>query len=354
MKKKIFNVMIILCIVVASVVNNTICDIYAADDKINPDDMVEILNEITIAGQAWESIGFDSEDIAEIMQFPRKDTTYFHAIKDKIDTLSTETEATIALENTLEEQDGISLYAQDGNPPETPQEQNERIKYITQIALNRYGNTYNTDDFNKYILYLYMSHYIDNPNYTKDNPGFDDIYAYVITSDDIRVYKNFIEQSKFSMFSTNLVNFVNELKSAGENITELKRNVGEGKTMSANVANSVYGLSTFNPLDTTRRADLIVTSFKNHYESTKSVEELLDAIYVDLEPENVGKQYIDVCVTGILGMLAETMTVFGFGMSISICYYNVYMNLYDKARLTALYYSLSGRIAIRLDALLLE
>lgn len=51
MKKKIFNVMIILCIVVASVVNNTICDIYAADDKINPDDMVEILNEITIAGQ---------------------------------------------------------------------------------------------------------------------------------------------------------------------------------------------------------------------------------------------------------------------------------------------------------------
>ncbi|ACR73293.1 Hypothetical protein EUBELI_20147 (plasmid) [Lachnospira eligens ATCC 27750] len=39
-------------------------------------------------------------------------------------------------------------------------------------------------------------------------------------------------------------------------------------------------------------------------------------------------------------------------MSISLCYYNVYANLYDKAKLTALYYSLSGRVAIRLDELI--
>ena len=40
-----------------------------------------------------------------------------------------------------------------------------------------------------------MSHYIDNPNYTKESPGFDNIYAYVITSDDITAYENFIAQS---------------------------------------------------------------------------------------------------------------------------------------------------------------
>ena len=57
------------------------------------------------------------------------------------------------------------------------------------------------------------------------------------------------------------------------------------------------------------------------------------------------------CVTGFLGVLAGT-TLFGFGMSISLCYYNVYANLYDKAKLTALYYSLSGRVAIRLDELI--
>lgn len=69
------------------------------------------------------------------------------------------------------------------------------MQYVTQVALERYGNTYNTTDFNKYVLYLYMSHYIDNPNYTKESPGFDNIYAYVITSDDITAYENFIAQS---------------------------------------------------------------------------------------------------------------------------------------------------------------
>lgn len=73
-------------------------------------------------------------------------------------------------------------------------------------------------------------------------------------------------------------------------------------------------------------------------------------MYVDLEPEDVSQQYIDACVT-IFRVLAGT-TLFGFGMSISLCYYNVYANLYDKAKLTALHYSLSGRVAIRLDELI--
>ena len=38
-------------------------------------------------------------------------------------------------------------------------------------------------------------------------------------------------------------------------------------------------------------------------------------------------------------------------MSISLCYYNVYANLYDKAKLTALYYSLSGRVAISVSGI---
>ena len=49
---------------------------------------------------------------------------------------------------------------------------------------------------------------------------------------------------------------------------------------------------------TASRAKLIVTSFKDHYESTASVNELLNAMYVDLEPEDVSQQYIDACVTG--------------------------------------------------------
>ena len=129
-----------------------------------------------VAGQSWENIGFDSEDIANIMQMQRKDDSYYASLNTDIARLSVETKA---LENAIAGQGYIQSYAQNGNPPATPQEQNERMQYVTQVALERYGNTYNTADFNKYVLYLYMSHYIDNPNYTKESPGFDNIYAYV-------------------------------------------------------------------------------------------------------------------------------------------------------------------------------
>lgn len=285
------------------------------------------------------------------MQMQRKDDSYYASLNTDIARLSVETVETKALENAIAGQGYIQSYARNGNPPATPQEQNERMQYVTQVALERYGNTYNTADFNKYVLYLYMSHYIDNPNYTKESPGFDNIYAYVITSDDITAYENFIAQSKFSMFSTNLVNFMDEFKSAVNNSSDILTAVDEGKVISINTANAIYGLSTFDPEKTASRAKLIVTSFKDHYESTASVNELLNAMYVDLEPEDVSQQYIDACVTGFLGVLAGT-TLFGFGMSISLCYYNVYANLYDKAKLTALHYSLSGRVAIRLDELI--
>ena len=65
-----------------------------------------------------------------------------------------------------------------------------------------------------------------------------------------------------------------------------------------------------------------------------------------LKYEDVGRQYIDTCVTGLLGALAGTTSILGFGLSISVCY--------DKAKITALHYSLSGRVTERLDMLLWE
>lgn len=228
------------------------------------------------------------------------------------------------------------------------------------MALDRYGSKYGTQDFSKYVLYLYMSHYIDNPYYSKNSPSFDSIYAYVITADDIQAYENFINQSKFAMFSSNLVNLVDEFTSATSDTYELQDSIRKGKILSVNTATALYGLSDFIPEpdeeslqeEMGRRAYLITASFKNHYESTSSVRELLDAIYLDLEPEDVSQQYIETSVLGLIGLMAGTTSVFGFGLSVSLCYFNLYMNLYDKARLVALHYSLSGRIAVRADELI--
>lgn len=356
MSKKKLSVLMAICLIVVSTASFPIQNVYATEvaERINPNDILTVLDDITIAGQAWESIGFSSEDIAEIAQMERKAPSYYEDISEQIAALSMETDQTRSLENELLNQAHVVPYATNGNPPETPQEQNERIKYVTQVALNRYDSTYGTQNFNKFVLYLYMSHYIDNPNYSKDNPGFDRIYAYIITPDDIQAYENFIAESKFSMFSSNLVNFVDEFKTATSNIYDLQNSVRTGKNMALNTAKEIVGQEGFEPDKTANRANLVITSFKDHYESTASVAELLDAIYMDLEPEDVSQQCITTCVTGILGFLAGTTSVFGFGLSVSLCYYNFYMNLYDWARLVALQYSLSARVAVRVDELLWE
>ena len=64
MIKKVISVVIAICLMFISTIGSSIQPIYAASSaRINPD----------VAGQSWENIGFDSEDIANIMQMQRKD-----------------------------------------------------------------------------------------------------------------------------------------------------------------------------------------------------------------------------------------------------------------------------------------
>ena len=74
MIKKVISVVIAICLMFISTIGSSIQPIYAASSaRINPDDMLTVLKDITVAGQSWENIGFDSEDIANIMQMQRKD-----------------------------------------------------------------------------------------------------------------------------------------------------------------------------------------------------------------------------------------------------------------------------------------
>lgn len=247
MRKKFLSYLAIFSLIMGLFVMGQTNTIYADNTKLNPDDMESILNDISSVGKAWESMGFQSQDISEIMQLPRKNSNFYKGIEASVNELSNASKETKKIENTLMKQETITLYSQDGNPPSGVEEQNERIKYVTQVALDRYGSVYNSEQFNKYVVYLYMSHYIDNPNYTRENPGFDNIYAYVITNDDIRAYDKFIEQTKYSMFSENVVNFINDYKSAVDNIVGLTGSIADSKIVSFNTLNSIYGLKDFNP-----------------------------------------------------------------------------------------------------------
>lgn len=118
MIKKVISVVIAICLMFISTIGSSIQPIYAASSaRINPDDMLTVLNDITVAGQSWENIGFDSEDIANIMQMQRKDDSYYASLNTDIARLSVETKA---LENAIAGQGYIQSYAQNGNQPATP------------------------------------------------------------------------------------------------------------------------------------------------------------------------------------------------------------------------------------------
>ena len=62
--------------------------IYADNTKLNPDDMESILNDISSVVKAWESMGFQAQDISEIMQLPRKHSAFHKGIEASVNELS--------------------------------------------------------------------------------------------------------------------------------------------------------------------------------------------------------------------------------------------------------------------------
>ncbi len=361
MGKKLLSVIVAMSLIIVTTASYPLKNVYAKEaveeaveeavnaTSIDAEQLKKALDDITIAGEAWKSIGFSSEDIAELTQLERKNASFYEGYTEQIAALSVVNEQTKNLENELLNQSYAVPYAQDGNPPETPQEQNERFAYITNVALSRYGNVNN---FGQYVFYLYMSHYIDNPNYTKASPGFDNIYAYVITENDIRVYDIFVQQSKMSIFANNVRNLYNDIGDAIDKFDKLIEVASEGKNISLNTADAILDLAEYDPSEAIEHAKLIKTSLVNHYDTAESAEELLNAIYDDLKPVDVSREYVDTCFNGIMGLLAATTSVFSFGLSVSLCYFDLYMDLYDRARLVALHTTLSGRIADRVDYLI--
>ena len=350
-----------LCAVVIAVVltfTYLVTPIYAADKMINTDDVAEILDASIKAGKAWESIGFKAEDIAEIAKMKKNEklmATFnreeFEEFLDNEVTMSDE-----EIDKYLFSEDSSAIepyvYGHNGNPPESEAEQVERIVHVINVAQKKYSGLYTTEKFNRYVFYLYMSHYIDNPNYKKSNPGFSDIYADVITKSDVLAYDAFVAQSNVSMFADNLVNMIGAIKTNVDGINTVKKNILDIKEKSDAIAKAAQDIYQASKIEYFEKAHLITVAFKKHYASKGSVNELISAIHKDLERKDIPVEYMKLCVNGILDVIVGTFTPFGFSLSVGLVVFNQYMNLYDDAKLAALHYSLSARKADRLDKIL--
>lgn len=241
-----------------------------------------------------------------------------------------------------------------GNPPVDADEQAERMVHVYHDAYALYGNQSNVD---KYIVYLYLSHYVDNPNYNRNSPNFDSIYADVLTSSDISAYESFISNTKFSGIANDVKNFasaVYEIQSLTDAPTTLSDIGDTGRVVTLNTVNLVKDLSGL-PNDLTNINTLIYNVIHDNYSSGASAETIIQTTNDSLgseQVETVVEDYIDLCVTGFLAVLATTPPLVGFGISMTVFYYDFCSSILNKARLAALQYSYSSRVALRLEKVL--
>lgn len=88
MRKKFLSYIAIFSLIMGLFVMGQTNTIYADNTKLNPDDMESILNDISSVGKAWESMEFQSQEISEIMQLPRKNSNFYKGIEASINELS--------------------------------------------------------------------------------------------------------------------------------------------------------------------------------------------------------------------------------------------------------------------------
>ena len=81
MRKKFLSYIAIFSLIMGLFVMGQTNTIYA-------DDMESILNDISSVGKAWESMEFQSQEISEIMQLPRKNSNFYKGIEASINELS--------------------------------------------------------------------------------------------------------------------------------------------------------------------------------------------------------------------------------------------------------------------------
>lgn len=107
-------------------------------------------------------------------------------------------------------------YDYDGNPPASDAEQLDRVTNIYEVAQRYYKTSYyegpkSTDrDLGVYLMYLYISHYIDGPGRA---PTANEL-PHILSKNDVNSYNIFVSQQNMTKFISNFTSFVSFTKSA--------------------------------------------------------------------------------------------------------------------------------------------
>jgi hypothetical protein len=198
----------------------------------------------------------------------------------------------------------------DGNPPHSAAEQADRMAYLWNVYKTYYSAPkYNP---NPYLVYLYISHYTENINYdrTAPTPNFDQVFAHVISTNDINAFNNFIQGSGYASIAAGISNAgtVYSLVDAVTNGVDILT----GEIYDANEELEA-GVNAVRTLATTEYGDLVdeilldvAQAFSDDFSNSDDPETLIENMNQQLEHHN-GIEGITEAYVGVMqDMLINT------------------------------------------------
>ncbi|NFG42505.1 hypothetical protein FC789_15325 [Clostridium botulinum] len=311
-------------------------------NKVDTKQVQQMLEDIGEISTAWSNTGFELNDLRDIASLPKKDDSFYKP--------SINTKAKSNTREILKKSSNIkkkSSKSSDSKPRDVKQ-QSQMIEYILGVAQNKYSNLIETEDLPQYVTYLYISHYIDNPYYTKDYTDFSNIMADCLTQDDINAYNSFIKTGRFSMFVSDLTNLSNIIYGNIGYTKEVASSIKNLKNITANTIYSAYQLENFDSDRFEKELNDVAIIFKENYSNATSQEELINTINGQLKPNtNYVQDEISIILDALFSITANSFELFSVGIGLTAMYINMYTDLLDRAAVASLQYSFSGRLAIR-------
>ena len=193
------------------------CYLISANAATMQDNIKQMLEESDKIAEGLKEIGFNSEQAKDILSLTRHESDFYSGIQEDIDYLKqplSEENKSLSKMSFKNQHNLITDFTlmssgnnADGNPPANLSEQRDRIIHVYSDASTRFSDN---ADISSYMVYYYLSHYVDNPYYSVDSPNFQQIFAEDLTSSDINAYDTFIGLTRFSDYSNDIASFISD------------------------------------------------------------------------------------------------------------------------------------------------
>lgn len=297
------------------------------------DDIEELLEANASIYNSLKEIGFTDEHIKTLADLPRREDSFY--IND-------------ASPNTVKATNNVNdeVAANNLEDPPSSSEITDRMSKITRLVNTQSVGPIGSESYNSELMYLYLSHYVDNPYY----PNFSKAYCHIILPEDREVYESYIQ---VGTAKKNTYELLKTVLSAGSFIKSSPERLEQARQARDNSTEAIFAIrdnwkANKELGDIKKGSKEIIDAFERNYETAPNLESLIEMVHADLPDAdyNFGAEILNL-YSELLVLVPLATTSSSLIMVGSDSYLEFVKSASDKFAYDAMRYSTSLRITLR-------